>query len=159
MLYNKSLKKDSSRLARVPSSLSIASLNSLLNEALAVKRNFMLYLFLGNVIVGLFILLGIPIEDKLSTGQYIFLIAFSICLDFPPTLGYVLGRRLSKTTKIHWETLLFLGVVVGLFTQVVLPELGFGVSEDSSLWYVSALLFFAVAFIPPKIEKWRFKTA
>ena len=119
----------------------------------------MLYLFLGNAIVGLFILLGIPMEDKLSTGQYIFLIAFSIFLDFLPTLGYMLGRRLSKTTKVHWETLLFLGVVVGLFTQVVIPELGFGVSEDSSLWYVSALLFFAVAFIPPKIEKWRFKTA
>lgn len=119
----------------------------------------MLYLFLGNAIVGLFILLGIPMEDKLSSGQYIFLIALSIFLDFLPTLGYLLGRRLSRTTKIHWETLLFLGVFVGLFTQVILLELGFGVSEDSSLWYVSAVLFFAVAFIPPKIEKWRFKSA
>ncbi|QYJ89549.1 hypothetical protein [Shewanella halotolerans] len=119
----------------------------------------MLYLFLGNAIVGLFILLGIPMEDKLSSGQYIFLIAFSIFMDLLPTLGYLLGRRLSKTTKIHWETLLFLGVVIGLFTQVILPELGFGVSEDSSLEYVSALLFFLVAFIPPKIEKWRFKSA
>ena len=119
----------------------------------------MLYLFLGNAIVGLFILLSIPMEDKLSTGQYIFLIAFSILLDFLPTFGYLLGQRLSKTTKIHWETLLFLGVVVGLFTQVILPKLGLGVTEDSSLWYVSAFLFFAVAFIPPKIEKWRFKSA
>ena len=128
-------------------------------EKLAVKRNFMLYLFLGNAIVGLFILLSIPMEERLSTGQYIFLIAFSILLDFLPTFGYLLGRRLSKTTKIHWETLLFLGVVVGLFIQVILPRLGFGVTEDSSLWYVSAFLFFAVAFIPPKIEKWRFKSA
>jgi len=118
----------------------------------------MLYLFLGNAIVGLFILLGIPMEDKLSSGQYVFLIVFSIFLDFLPTLGYLLGRRLSNTSKIHWETLLFLGVIVGLITQVILPRLGFGVSEESSLGYVSAILFFAVAFLSPKFEKWRFKS-
>ena len=37
-IANKSLKKDSSRLARVPSSLSLASLNSLLNEALYAEE-------------------------------------------------------------------------------------------------------------------------
>ena len=52
----------------------------------------MLYLFLGNAIVGLFILLGIPMEDKLSTGQYIFLIAFSIFLDFLTNFGFFVGR-------------------------------------------------------------------
>jgi len=119
----------------------------------------MRYLFLGNAIVGLFILLSIPMEDKLSSGEYIFLIAFSIFLDLLPTLAYLLGRRLSKTSRIHWETLFFLGVVIGLSTQVILPELGFGLSEDSSFGYLSALLFFLVAFIPQKIEKWRFKSA
>ncbi|MCW8092261.1 hypothetical protein [Alteromonas sp. ASW11-130] len=119
----------------------------------------MLYLFLGNAVVGLFILLSIPMQDKLSNGQYIFLIAFSLLLDFLPTLGYFLGRRLSNNAKIHWETLLFLGAVVGLISQVILPELGFGISEESSLWYVSAILFFAVAFVSPNFEKWRVKSA
>lgn len=119
----------------------------------------MFYLFLGNAIVGLFIFLSIPMADSFTTGQYIFLIAFSILLDFLPIVGYILGRGLSKTTKIHWETLLFLGFVLGLFTKVVLPRLGFGLTEASSIWYVSGILFFVVAFIPPKIEKWRFKSA
>ena len=119
----------------------------------------MLYLFLGNAIVGLFILIGMPLEGELSGGQFAFLIMLSIVLDFLPTLAYLLGRRVSNTAIIHWETLLFLGVLIGLLTQVILPELGYGVTEGSSLWYVSAILFFAAAFVPPKFEKWRFKSA
>tara|TARA_R110000868_G_scaffold393897_1_gene665040 strand:+ start:553 stop:918 length:366 start_codon:yes stop_codon:yes gene_type:complete len=117
----------------------------------------MLYLFLGHAIIGLIILLGIPMEDKLSSGQYAFVIGFSIFLDFLPTLGYLVGRYLSKSEKLHWETLVSFGVIVGVFTQVLLPELGLGGNEEDSLWYIPATLFLAIAFIPPKIELWRVK--
>lgn len=118
----------------------------------------MLYLYLGYAFVGLFILLSVPIEDELSSSQLIVLVALSLFFDFLPVLGYLVGRRLSKTSKIHWETLLFLGAFVGLITQVILPEIGSGTSKGSSLWYISACLFFVVAFVPPKLEKWRLKS-
>lgn len=119
----------------------------------------MLYLFLGNAIVGLFILLGIPLEDELSGGQYLFMIAFSVLLDFLPVLAYLVGRQLSKTAKVHWETLLFIGVLIGLLTQVLVPNLGLGISDDTSLWYLPMIFFFAAAFVPNSVEIWRSKSA
>ena len=118
----------------------------------------MLYLFLGSAAVGLFILLGIPMEDKLTNGQYAFIIVFSIFLDFFPTLGYLIGRYLSKSEKLHWETVIIFGFIVGVVTQVIIPELGLGGIEEASMWYIPAILFLAIAFIPPKIELWRFKS-
>jgi len=117
----------------------------------------MLYLFLGYALVGLLILLGIPLEDNLTNGQYVFVILLSIFLDFLPVFGFLGGRYLSKQSKLHWETLLSLGVVVGVATQIMLPRLGLGTTEGDSWWYIPAILFFAIAFIPPKLEKWRFK--
>ena len=117
----------------------------------------MLYLFLGYALVGLLILLGIPLEDNLTNGQYVFVILLSIFLDFLPVFGFLGGRYFSKQPKLHWETLLSLGVVVGVATQVVLPRLGLGTAGGDSWWVIPATLFFAIAFIPPKLEKWRFK--
>ena len=119
----------------------------------------MIYLFLGSTVVGLWILLGMPLTEEFSSGQYAFLLVFSMFLNFLPTLGYVAGRYISKSQKLHWSTLLFLGFIVGLITQMFLPNLGLGNSEGPSTGYIMAFLFFVIAFLPPKIEFWRSKQA
>lgn len=119
----------------------------------------MLYLFLGNTSVGLYILFGIALEDELTNGQYAFVIALSMFLSFLPTLGYLVGRYLSKSDKLHWETLFSLAVIVGVVSEILLPELGFNANQDHSMWYIPTTLFFAIAFISPKIELWRLKSA
>ncbi len=115
----------------------------------------MLYLFLGNASVGLLILLGIPVEDALTSGQYVFLIAFSVFLDLLPTVGYLVGRYFSKQPKLHWETLLGFGLIIGVVTQVLLPEFGLREADGSSYWYIPAALCLVIAFVPPHIEVWR----
>lgn len=117
----------------------------------------MIYLFLGNALVGILILLSIPLEKEFTIGQYAFLISFSIFLDLLPTIGYFLGRFLSKSQKLHWSTLLFLGVIVGLFTQVLLPKLGLVGNEGEPKGFISGILFFIIAFAPPQIQFWRVK--
>lgn len=70
-----------------------------------------------------------------------------------------MGKLLSKSTNLHWATLVFFGTAIGIITLVILPEFGVGVNEENSIWYLPAILFFAVGFIPQKFEFWRFKKA
>ncbi|WP_095499021.1 hypothetical protein [Paraferrimonas haliotis] len=115
----------------------------------------MLYLFLGYAVVGLYIILGIPLEDTLTSGQYALLICVSVVMDFLRILPYLAGRYFSQQPKLHWATMLFFGVVIGVFTRVILPKLGIVPIDLYWYWLMPSALFFAVAFIPKSFEFWR----
>lgn len=118
MLYNKSLKKDSSRLARVPSSLSIASLNSLLNEALCARYKIMTKLFLTLSVlisVGCMVLAAAPFTPAIGVSLFMLLLtAF---------LGY----------KGYLQTSLIL-LFVNTFAVIVSP--GIDISNSKVLMFI-----------------------
>ncbi|WP_145987561.1 hypothetical protein [Rheinheimera sediminis] len=95
-------------------------------------------------------------ENEFTIGQYAFLISFSIFLDLLPTIGYFLGSFFCKSQKLHWSTQLFLGVISGLFTQVLLPKLGLVGGEGEPMGFISGILFI-IAFAQPQIQFWRVK--
>lgn len=115
----------------------------------------MFYLFLGNAIVGLFIVNSISLEDEISAAGYALVVALSAFMDFLPVLPYFVGRYFSKQSQLHWETLLGVGVIIGIFNSILIPRMEIEVLTDLSQWYLPAALFFAAAFIPAKIERWR----
>lgn len=114
----------------------------------------MLFLFIGFTAVSLAILIGIPLEEALTFGQQLFLLALSTATDLLVVLPYWVGRKFSNSQTLHWSTLIIMGVLVSVLTQVLFPNAGLPYMSTSG---AAALIFLGVAFVPNSIEFWSAK--
>ncbi|WP_100643429.1 hypothetical protein [Alteromonas facilis] len=115
----------------------------------------MLYLLLGYSIVGLSILASLPFDDTFNANQIMMLIGIAFVFDLITVVPYLVGRFFSKTESLHWSTLVFIGLVMGLLWDLLIPTLNV-LPSDSDISYAGPMfLFMVLAFASPKIEFWR----